>query len=68
MQIIFIMLVAMRNVGMYMFDEPSCFLDVKQRIKAAKVIRCLINSDKYILVVDHDLSTLDYLSDIVCCL
>ena len=51
-----------------MFDEPSSYLDVKQRIKAAKVIRSVVNSDTYTIVVEHDLSTLDYLSDFVCCL
>ena len=30
--------------------------------------RNLINPDKYIIVVEHDLSVLDYLSDFVCCL
>jgi ATP-binding cassette subfamily E protein 1 len=55
------MIVAMQDVGIYMFDEPSSYLDVKQRIKAAKVIRDVIKHDNYIIVVEHDLATLDYL-------
>ena len=51
-----------------MFDEPSSYLDVKQRLKAAQAIRNLISQNKYIIVVEHDLSILDYLSDFVCCL
>lgn len=51
-----------------MFDEPSSYLDVKQRLKAAKVIRETIDSSRYCIVVEHDLSVLDYLSDYVCCL
>lgn len=51
-----------------MFDEPSSYLDVKQRLKAALAIRTLIDPDKYIIVVEHDLSVLDYLSDFICCL
>ena len=51
-----------------MFDEPSSYLDVKQRIKAAQIIRSLIRQDRYIIVVEHDLSVLDYLSDFICCL
>ena len=51
-----------------MFDEPSSYLDVKQRLNAALAIRNLIAPDKYIIVVEHDLSVLDYLSDFVCCL
>jgi len=52
----------------FMFDEPSSYLDVKQRLNAAIAIRNLIASDKYIIVVEHDLSVLDYLSDFICCL
>ena len=51
-----------------MFDEPSSYLDVKQRLKAAQTIRGLIAANKYIIVVEHDLSVLDYLSDFICCL
>ncbi|XP_060985278.1 ATP-binding cassette sub-family E member 1-like [Dama dama] len=40
----------------------------KQRLKAAITIRSLINPDRYIIVVEHDLSVLDYLSDFICCL
>ena len=52
----------------FMFDEPSSYLDVKQRLRAAQAIRNLIAANKYIIVVEHDLSVLDYLSDFICCL
>merc|ERR1719445_2581414 len=52
----------------FMFDEPSSYLDVKQRLNAALAIRDLISPDKFIIVVEHDLSVLDYLSDFVCVL
>ncbi|ROW11091.1 hypothetical protein VMCG_00970 [Cytospora schulzeri] len=52
----------------YMFDEPSSYLDVKQRLAAARMIRSLSQHDNYIIVVEHDLSVLDYLSDYVCVL
>ncbi|RKO90588.1 putative ATP-binding cassette sub-family E member 1 [Blyttiomyces helicus] len=51
-----------------MFDEPSSYLDVKQRLNAAKVIRSLLSATTYIVVVEHDLSVLDYLSDFICVL
>lgn len=51
-----------------MFDEPSSFLDVKQRLNAARIIRGLLRPDDYVIVVEHDLSVLDYLSDFVCVL
>ena len=51
-----------------MFDEPSSYLDVKQRLNAARMIRSLLVPDNYVIVVEHDLSVLDYLSDFICCL
>jgi ATP-binding cassette subfamily E protein 1 len=33
---------AMKKADVYIFDEPSCYLDVKQRLKAAQVIRSLL--------------------------
>jgi len=51
---------------MYMFDEPSSYLDVFQRMNAAKTIRELCSASKYVICVEHDLSVLDYLSDFVC--
>ncbi|GAM26905.1 hypothetical protein SAMD00019534_100800, partial [Acytostelium subglobosum LB1] len=63
-----IAVVCVQAAEIYMFDEPSSYLDVKQRLKAAQVIRSLIQPTNYIIVVEHDLSVLDYLSDFVCCL
>jgi len=57
-----------QEADIYMFDEPSSYLDVKQRLKAAVTIRSLLKSTKYVIVVEHDLSVLDYLSDFICCL
>ena len=56
------------NADIYMFDEPSSYLDVKQRLNAAKMIRSLLAPQKYVIVVEHDLSILDFLSDFICCL
>ncbi|KAI9559382.1 hypothetical protein GHT06_016171 [Daphnia sinensis] len=60
--------VCIQNAHVYMFDEPSSYLDVKQRLNAAKALRSLLHPTKYIVVVEHDLSVLDYLSDFICCL
>lgn len=48
-------------------DEPSSYLDIKQRLTTAEVIRELVqdNTEKYCIVVEHDLAVLDYLSDYV---
>eukprot|EP00916_Digyalum_oweni_P000081 GHVL01000106.1.p1 GENE.GHVL01000106.1~~GHVL01000106.1.p1 ORF type:complete len:633 (-),score=76.63 GHVL01000106.1:406-2241(-) len=68
MQRFYIAIVAIQEANVYMFDEPSSFLDVKQRLNAALTIRNCISENNYVVVVEHDLSVLDYLSDYVCCL
>ncbi|KAI1784548.1 RNAse L inhibitor-type ATP binding cassette protein [Ganoderma leucocontextum] len=57
-----------QRADVYMFDEPSSYLDIRQRLKAAEVIRELLTPNNYVIAVEHDLSVLDYLSDFVCCL
>ncbi|KAL3899045.1 MAG: hypothetical protein SGCHY_002320 [Lobulomycetales sp.] len=59
---------SVRQADIYMFDEPSSYLDVKQRLNAARVIRSLLHSNVYVIAVEHDLSVLDYLSDFICVL
>lgn len=63
-----IAVVAVQAADVYMFDEPSSYLDVKQRIRASKAIRSLLKQDNYVIVVEHDLAVLDYLSDFICVL
>jgi ATP-binding cassette subfamily E protein 1 len=64
--------VAVQVSDVYMFDEPSSYLDVKQRLTAAQMIRQILQVEggdrRYVLVVEHDLAVLDYLSDYVCVL
>ncbi|UCH36965.1 MAG: ribosome biogenesis/translation initiation ATPase RLI [Candidatus Bathyarchaeota archaeon] len=55
-----------READVYLFDEPSSYLDVKQRIEVAKVIRSLRDDGKSVVIAEHDLAVLDYLSDYVC--
>lgn len=39
-------MVCIQNGDIFMFDEPSSYLDVKQRLNAALTIRSLIHPDK----------------------
>jgi len=55
-----------READVYLFDEPSSYLDVKQRLQAARAIRSLKRDDKTVIVAEHDLAILDYLSDQIC--
>jgi ATP-binding cassette, sub-family E, member 1 len=93
-----IAMVAAQAADVYMFDEPSSYLDVRQRLKAGEVVRSLVvkfkgpvpgapsssdggdedgdgepeaetrEANKYVIVVEHDLAVLDYLSDYICVL
>lgn len=63
-----ICVVCMQESDIYLFDEPSSFLDIKQRLAAARVIRATCDANRYCVVVEHDLSVLDYLSDHICCM
>ncbi len=55
-----------RDADVYLFDEPSSYLDVKQRLTVAKAIRSLKEQQKTIIVAEHDLAIIDYLSDQIC--
>jgi ATP-binding cassette subfamily E protein 1 len=55
-----------READVYLFDEPSSYLDVKQRLQAARAIRSLKEDEKTVMVAEHDLAILDYLSDQIC--
>ena len=52
-----------RDADVYIFDEPSSYLDVYQRMRAARSIRGLVDEGKSVIVAEHDLAMLDYLSD-----
>lgn len=53
----------LREGDFYYFDEPTSWLDVSQRLNAVRVIRSLAEDGKSVLVIEHDLATLDALSD-----
>ncbi len=52
-----------RNADTYLFDEPSSFLDIYQRTRAARIIRNVGEEGKKVIVAEHDLAVLDYMSD-----
>lgn len=51
-----------READLYFIDEPSSYLDIKQRMKVAELIR-EVGEEKKVMVVEHDLAILDYLTD-----
>jgi len=56
---------ASKNADFYFFDEPSSYNDVFQRTGVARVIHSLAELGKSVMVVEHDLTLLDYLSDYI---
>ena len=54
-----------KDADFYFFDEPSSYNDVFQRTSVAKVIHSLAKIGKSVMVVEHDLTLLDYLSDYI---
>ena len=63
MQKLLCLITAYGKSDVYIFDEPSNYLDVKQRLEVCRMIRSLVDKDKYVLVIEHDLSMLDFISD-----
>jgi len=68
LQTVAIAITVMQDKTIYMFDEPTSYLDIKQRLRAAEAIRSVLTPENYVIAVEHDLSILDYLSNFVCCL
>ncbi len=55
---------ALKDADLYLFDEPSSYNDVFQRMKVSQAISLLAKRSSVVLV-EHDLSFLDYLSDYI---
>ena len=65
LQRIAVAVAASREADFYFFDEPSSYNDVFQRMGVARVIQNLAKIEKSVMVVEHDLTLLDYLSDFI---
>ncbi|MEZ0248777.1 MAG: ribosome biogenesis/translation initiation ATPase RLI [Thermoproteus sp.] len=51
-----------KDADVYIFDEPATHLDVVERLRVSTLIREKVEG-KYAVVVEHDLTVLDYLAD-----
>ncbi len=56
---------ASREADAYFFDEPGSYNDVYERLAVARVLRDLAGLGKYVVLVEHDLTFLDYAADFV---
>ncbi|MHA1303845.1 MAG: ribosome biogenesis/translation initiation ATPase RLI [Candidatus Heimdallarchaeaceae archaeon] len=53
----------MHDADVYLFDEPTSYLDVNERVRIAQYINDMRSPNRTIVVVEHDLAMLDYLSE-----
>lgn len=60
-----IFLTLSQKANLYIFDEPTNYLDIRQRLRVAQIIRDLATTDNYVVVVDHDITILDYTTDMI---
>ncbi|MDJ0271477.1 MAG: ribosome biogenesis/translation initiation ATPase RLI [Aigarchaeota archaeon] len=55
----------LRKADTYILDEPSSFLDIRQRLRMVEAVRSAVHDEVKIVVADHDLAVLDYFSDTI---
>ncbi|GBF08776.1 ABCE1 homolog [Aeropyrum pernix] len=65
LQKMLIVAVLSRDANVYIFDEPSSYLDIRERMRMARLIAGAARPGAYVMVVEHDLAVLDYVSDLV---
>jgi ATP-binding cassette, sub-family E, member 1 len=54
----------LKKANLYIFDEPTSYLDIKQRINVSKFIRKLSDDKTSVIIVEHDLIIFDYMTDL----
>jgi ATP-binding cassette subfamily E protein 1 len=65
LQRVAIIATALKKANVYYFDEPSSYLDIKQRLNVAKFLKELCDSETAVMVIEHDLIILDYMAEMV---
>jgi len=54
-----------RDAEAYIFDEPTAYLDIRERLNLLRALDELRPKQSYMFVVDHDIMFLDYVADLV---
>ena len=62
LQKVAILAASLGKVSVYFFDEPLAFLDIAERLRVSDFLK-EISKGKTLIVVEHDLLILDYLTD-----
>ena len=55
----------LKNANFYVLDEPTSYLDIKQRLRVSKAIKELSNENTAVMVIEHDLVVLDHMTDLI---
>jgi len=53
----------LKSANIYIFDEPTSYLDIKQRIITSRLIKSLSGQKSSVLLIEHDLVILDHMTD-----
>lgn len=53
-----------KDAHVYIFDEPSSYLDVKERMRTATLISQEVKPGKFLMMIEHDLAVLDYVTEV----
>lgn len=54
-----------KKADIYFFDEPLAYLDIVERIRVSNFIRKLSQGGAAVVIVEHDLILLDYITDFI---
>ncbi len=65
MQRVAIAATVLKKANFYILDEPTSYLDIKQRIRVGRFIKSLADENTAVMVVDHDLLVLDLMCDLM---
>lgn len=55
----------LKKANLILFDEPCSYLDIKQRVKVSNFVRSLSKKDNAIMVIEHDLIILDFMTELL---
>ncbi len=64
-QKILIAATSLKEAKLYLYDEPSSYLDIKERLNVAKYLKETVNESNALMIVEHDLIMLDYLAEYI---
>ena len=65
LQKIAILASTLKEADVYFLDEPLAYLDINERIRVSNYIQELSERDKAVILIEHDLLLLDYVTDYV---